>query len=491
MVRVTVINNKEKMGIKRNKRSHKKILRKVKKYGFKRNSFGSEGLLEGTKKFLSSVTNYLSGEGEKKEEQSDEELEDSEKIENDYDEPVRTPIEMIEYHSTTIQTALVIIGAQNIYIKNKEELLVRLTDLLEIAKDRITNVYNIIFSGDLDETSQMYSNTNFMVPKLLTDTFDLSLNKPVYIVQDNHYFKPGPKINSLFAKLQNYDKIIIVSFLDSERDLFIKQLMSSFNTISRKIGIRKEPKVVLLKDLDSDLIVPGLNPKVETVSITHALDNDNWTSDILLSRTRNSWTDEPDSVKFADPNIDESNRILAKSVILKRSKLHSGPVIVFKEGLPQNPYSQEFMFSGRGSLPYYGPNFITYIVLSRRNNYDITGNPIIEILVKYDRKGNRYDLIHYFDAIDVILKYLHKVLGITLYGSAENLKYEGVLKHDSRETKNAWVEASLYNWSLTNSNQEVRLDHDHYQWIFLKDVDKYINFDGRRELRPVIGKISI
>jgi hypothetical protein len=487
------------------KRSYRKTIRKkvilhspkTKKFGFKRNfghsnNFGTSGvgLIEETKQFLNSVSNYFKTP-EVKDEEDDEEKNDQTLESFVLDKlNIEPPINPIPYHITSIKTALVIIAPQNLYIKNKEELLIRLSDLIEIAKDRITDVYCILFSKDMSEQTNMYDGTNFLVPKILTDTFQLCLNKPNYIVQDNHYFKDG--LPSFYDKILDYDKILIVSFLEPERNIFLKQLIGHMDVFTRKIARRHVPKIVLIKDLDSDLIDENLDSRVETVAITHALDNDTWTSDIVQVRTRNTWLDEPNNKNYADPEITEDNRVVAKSVILKRSRLHSGPVIKFKDGIPINPFAQEYMFSGKGTLPYYGPNFITYIILSRRNNYDNTGQPIIEILVRYDRKTKKYDLVHYFDAIDTIMKYLHQTLGIALYNTtSSNLKYEGPLKHDSRETKNSWIEASLYNWSLTNSSQEIRLDHDHYQWIPINNVSKYIDFNGRKELEPIIEKIKI
>ena len=409
----------------------------------------------------------------------------------------RDPIMNIPYHTTEIKTALVIIGPQNMYLKSDQtqELFIKMIDMLELAGDRITNIYNMLFSNDIVERNvKVYSGINFLVPDLLTNqeqSWSKIMHKePSYIMLDDHNInaiKKGPIIDKIFTEILSHDKIIIVSFLEPEQESFIQALMSRIDSPYRKLSFSKVPKIIVLKDLDTDLIQQGLDPRIKTVSVSRALYDDYWTSAIVKSRIRRNWSDPVESIRYADPDITEYNSREARSVINKRSRLHNGPAFSFKDNMPVNPTKKEYMFSGRGSLSYFGPNFDTYVILTRTNNYDSKGNPVLEILVKTGKdQSQNYDLIHYMDSIDIILNYLYKKLNLELRQDSAKLLFEGQLPEDRRNTKNAWVEVAVYSWNLTQSHKEIRLDRINYEWIPLYNIEKLINFDGRIEILDAI-----
>ncbi len=406
----------------------------------------------------------------------------------------REPFNVIPYHTTDIKTVVVIIGPQNLYLHSDQskEFLIKTIDMINLGGDRITGIYNILFSNDIVDNAKIYSGTHFLVPDLLTDTekqwSKITKTEPTFIMFDNHLFKSNQILQKIYKDLLEFDKIIVASFLEAEQDIFIKELLSSMTSIGRRLTMVKDPKIIILKDLDTDLIQQGLDPRVNTLSVSRALYNDYWTSDMIKSKTRYSWTNPPDLTRYADPEITEYNKSEAKSIISKRSRLHNGPAFTFnKEGFPLNPFKKEYMFSGRGSLPYFGPNFDTYIILSRQNNYDQNGFPVLEILVK---SRPDYDLIHYMDSIDIILNYLYKKMYLMLYQDSSKLLYEGPVVDDPRSTKNAWVEAAVYNWNLSDSHKEMRLDRVNYEWIDIKKAEELIDFNDRKEILNAIKKLK-
>jgi hypothetical protein len=414
---------------------------------------------------------------------------------------IREPFDNIPYHTTGINTALVIIGPQNIYLDTdlNKDLILKLVDMLSLAGDRITNIYNILFSNDLGQQNvKMYSSIKFLVPDLLIETekgwSDQSKTEPTFMLLESHLFKKNPSLSKLYSDLLGCNKIVIISFLEQEQKLFVKELLSAADTFRRHITLTKLPKIVILKDLDTDLIQQDLDSRIKTISVDRALYDDYWTSDSIKSRSRNNWTDEPSVQKYADPEITVDNKREARAIINRRARLHNGLAFNFKDGVPINPLGQEYMFSGRGVLPFYGPNFDTYIILSRKNNYDQFGNPVVEILVRTGPSVyaiGKYDLIHYLDNVDIILNYLYKKLGIMLHQDKSKLLFEGQLQNDPRNTKNAWVEAAVYSWNLTNSYREMRLNKVDYEWVSVADIKKTIDFKDREEVLNSIEKLNI